>query len=95
MVYFFAGQERRGDIKFWVNELCGQRDLVAEVTEIDILRDPVGHDLGREEAQQHWLRQLRHYHIVVVTPPCYAKTNSHDVKGSQLHFLHRGQPAHV
>jgi len=51
MVYFFAGQERRGDIKFWVNELCGKRDLVAEVTEIDILRDPVGHDLGREEAQ--------------------------------------------
>ena len=70
MVYSFAGQERRGDIKFWVNEFCGRHDLVAEVTEIDILRDPVGHDLGREEAQQHWLRQLRGYHIVAVTPPC-------------------------
>ena len=67
MVYFFAGQERHGDVKFWVNELCG--DLVAEVPEIDILRDPVGHDLGREEAQQHWRRQLHGYRIVVVTPP--------------------------
>ena len=36
MVYFFAGQERRGDIKFWVDELCGRQDLVAEVTEVDI-----------------------------------------------------------
>ena len=62
---------------------------------IDILRDPVGHDLGREEAQHHWLLQLLGFHIVVVTPPCYAKTNSHDVKCSHLHFLHRGQPAHV
>ena len=49
MVYFFAGQERRGDIKFWVNEFCGRHDLVAEVTEIDILRDPVGPDLGRKK----------------------------------------------
>ena len=69
MVYFFARQERHGDVKFWVNELCGRQDLVAEAAEIDILRDPVGHDLGRVEAQQHWRRQLHGYRIVVVTPP--------------------------
>ena len=69
MVYFFARQERHGDVKFWVNELCGRQDLVAEAAEIDILRDPVGHDLGRVEAQQHWQRQLHGYRIVVVTPP--------------------------
>ena len=90
----FASPERQAT-SGWFNEFGGRHDLVAEVTKIDILRDPVGHDLGREEAQHHWLLQLLGFHIVVVTPPCYAKTNSHDVKCSHLHFLHRGQPAHV
>ena len=76
----FASPERRGDIKFWINEFCGRHDLVAEVTKIDILRVPVGHDLGREEAKHHGLLKLLGFHIVVVTPPCYAKTNSHDVE---------------
>lgn len=45
VLYLFAGEERRGDLREWLVHFCPQFNLDLQMTEVDFLRDKTTHDL--------------------------------------------------
>ena len=69
-IYFFAGPARKGDLKFWLQEICEEKHIVLQMHEFDLLRGGPGNDLSILGVQQHWINRLEEFNAVVVTPPC-------------------------
>ena len=69
-VYFFAGPERHGDIKHWLQYFCSKENINLEMHEFDLLRDSPGNDLALQTTQDEWLNKLHLFSAVINTPPC-------------------------
>ena len=70
VAYFFAGPERKGDIRSWLQQNCDRDSKTLQLVEIDLLRGGDSHDLSRESSQEYWLGRLQEFSIIIVTPPC-------------------------
>ena len=76
VLYLFSGLSRRSSIKECLEKLVARtpdnRIKFLDVAEIDVLNDPVSHDLMDEDKRLSYLQEIRNgeWHIVVVTPPC-------------------------
>ena len=69
-IYFFAGPERKGDLKSWLKILCEKDSLTLFMEEFDTLRPGRGQDLSVSSTQEFWYSKLQTFHIVFCTPPC-------------------------
>ena len=69
VLYFFAGEERKGDIKSWLQQLCPP-DVHLVMHEIDILRGGESHNLTNISIRKQWLEQAKTAQVVIATPPC-------------------------
>ena len=69
-VYFFAGPTRKGDVKFWLQEICSRENLILDMCEFDLLRSGTGNDLSAFTVQEKWVSELESYNAVINTPPC-------------------------
>ena len=69
-IYFFAGPQRKGDIKSWLEDSCKTIPCNLQLVEIDLLRGGLTHDLSVTTSQELWLRNIGSYHMVIITPPC-------------------------
>ena len=70
MIYFFAGEVRKGDIGHWLKVLCSELTWELHLVEIDILRGGMEHDLLDPCRREQWLNQALEQHAVLCTPPC-------------------------
>ena len=71
MLYLFAGESRKADVRHFLQELCDLGHVGLEISEIDICRDP-SMDLLDEATAERALKQIRDgcWDVVIVTPPC-------------------------
>ena len=71
MLYLFAGEPRKADVRHYLQGLCDLAQVVLEISEVDICRDP-GMDLLDETTAKRALQQIRDgsWDVVIVTPPC-------------------------
>ena len=69
-VYFFAGQQRKGDVKFWLQKFCGERNWELIMEEFDLLRPGSNNDLSIPSVQKQWMEKLAGFQLVLNTPPC-------------------------
>ena len=72
VLYLFAGKERRADVGDHLRTLCAATGLQVKVVEVDILRDPVKHDLLSDQAWAELVRRVsdHEFQMVMATPPC-------------------------
>ena len=70
MLYLFAGESRKADVRHYLQGFCDLAQVVLEISEMDICRDP-SMDLLDETAKRA-LQQIRDgsWDVVIVTPPC-------------------------
>ena len=71
MLYIFAGKARHSDVASHLQTLCTAGGFLMHAVEVDILRDPLQHDvLDEKNWQDLMLRVTKHeFQVVVVTPP--------------------------
>ena len=71
MLYLFAGEPRKADVRHYLQGLCDLAQVVLAISEVDICRDP-GMDLLDETTAKRALQQIRDgsWDVVIVTPPC-------------------------
>jgi hypothetical protein len=70
VIYFFAGAERKGDLKHQFQSICQRRSWQLVMVEVDLLRGGKDHDLTRQEVRAQWFTALGNFQVVIVTPPC-------------------------
>ena len=72
MLYIFAGAARYSDVASHLRKLCAAGGFLLNAVEVDILRDPLLHDvLDEVNWQGLMLRVTNHeFQVVLVTPPC-------------------------
>ena len=71
MLYLFAGESRKADVRHYLEEFCDLAQVGLEISEMDICRDP-SMDLLDEAIAKRALQQIRDgsWDVVIVTPPC-------------------------
>ena len=71
MLYLFAGESRKADVRHYLEEFCDLAQVCLEISEMDICRDP-SMDLLNEAIAKRALQQIRDgsWDVVIVTPPC-------------------------
>lgn len=69
VIYFFAGLQRKGDIREWLESACRDLQLELKLEEVDLLRG-AEHDLLNDAAQKAHIQNLGSYDFVLITPPC-------------------------
>ena len=71
MLYLFAGESRKADVRHFLQELCDLAQVDLAMSEMDICRDP-SMDLLDEAVAKRALQQIRDgsWDVVIVTPPC-------------------------
>ena len=67
--YFFAGVERKGDIRHWLTALL-PKECNLIMHEVDLLRHGEGHDLSVPSNRNKWLEQAKLADVIIATPPC-------------------------
>ena len=78
VLYLFAGSSRQSDVGSWVQRLWPARvsalsqPPTVTVVSLDLLRDPIAHDLLDDGLQQKTLAEIstRVYEAVIAAPPC-------------------------
>ena len=82
VLYVFFRGARKASIKQSIKEVLALRNLAEEVDfemdEVDILVDPVEHDMMRDDKQDQYVRLVENggYDFVVVSPPCNTWTRA-------------------
>ena len=66
-VYFFAGPQRKGDVRFWLQKMADELNLLLIIEEVDLLRGGKAHDLADASMQKAWLAKLDTYNVVILT----------------------------
>ena len=71
MLCLFAGEPRKADVRHYLQDFCDLAQVVLEISEVDICRDP-SMDLLDETTAKRALQQIRDgsWDVVIVTPPC-------------------------
>ena len=87
MLYLFAGESRKADVRHYLGELCDLEQVGLDLSEMDICRDP-SMDLLDEAIAKRALQQIRDgsWDVVIVTPPCNTFSRSKPVR-SRLYPL--------
>ena len=72
VLYIFAGEKRRSDPRSFLEELLELECRSLVMDEIDILRDPEGHDVLQQSVWAALIQKIENgaYNIVIATPPC-------------------------
>ena len=83
VLYIFAGEPRKADIKAELKGIAAANSLVVSVEEVDICRGS-GHDLLDDRIFNIYLYKIRqrHYDVVIVTPPCNTFSRARCNKGT-------------
>ena len=71
VLYLFAGNPRKADVRFWLTQFCTARGFTLEMLEIDVCRD-ASMDLLDEDQARRFLQEIQagRWDFVIVTPPC-------------------------
>ena len=67
VLYIFAGEKRRSDVRSFLEELLEQERRSLVMDEIDILRDPEGHDVLQQSVWAALMQNIENgaYNIVI------------------------------
>ena len=72
VLYLFAGAQRKADVREHLQDLCRTDSVGLHFEEIDVLRDPIKHNLLDDSVWQSVLDQIsaKKFDVVITTPPC-------------------------
>ena len=72
ILYAYCGEHRRGDIGDYIRQQAAKHQITVELEEVDLCRGGDAHDLTNDALAatlRHKVKE-RHFHAVIVTPPC-------------------------
>ena len=97
LLYFFAGEKRKGDIHYWMREKCLQENCELIIQELDLLRGGLADDLSAETTQDAWITRLEEFDAVICTPPysTFSRApwaNSYGPKTAEVQQISSGIP---
>ena len=95
VLYLFAGPERKGGFSDRLSDLAQAQGVSASVTEIDILRDAVRHDLSSDGLWDSVFNGLRRksWQAVLLSPPCETFSRGRSNSGGPPPLRSRKIPA--
>ena len=78
VLYLFVGKQRRGDIRYWLTQLCRSADIPLCMREVDVLQ-PSQRDLTDQRVWGPLMTEIAQgvFDVILATPSCSTHARAH------------------